>query len=141
MIGGFPVYKLCLVAGGTLIRPNKCTRLSSRTGRILGQYRYQAGKNKNFRQVEYKPVPVVFISRWIISTGHIFVLLGGCPRIGVVARESHFESIFWSFEANSYSYSTKMSEIMGQNGFSAVDLLFSDSLLVEIKLFAATGMA
>jgi hypothetical protein len=35
----------------------------------------------------------------------------------------------WSFEANSYSYLTKMNRKMGQNGFSAVGSLFWDRLL------------
>jgi len=56
-------------------------------------------------------------------------LLGACPRIGIVARGSYFESIFSSFEANSCSYLTKMSGKMGQKGFSAAGLLFSDRLL------------
>ena len=55
-------------------------------------------------------------------------LLRACPRIEAVARGNHFESIFWSFEANSYSYLTKMSGKMGRNGFSAVGSLFSDKL-------------
>ncbi len=55
--------------------------------------------------------------------------LGACPRIGTVAREVHFESFFRSFEANSYSYSTKMSGKKGQNELSAVGVLFSDRLL------------
>ena len=37
--------------------------------------------------------------------------------------------IFRSFEANSQLYLTKMSGKSGQNGFSAVGILFSDRLL------------
>ena len=45
---------------------------------------------------------------------------------------------FRSFEANSYSYSTKMIGEMGQNGFSAVGSLFSDRLLVVLCRTART---
>ena len=54
---------------------------------------------------------------------------GGCPRIGVVARESWFEVDFFIFEANSYSYLTIKWRNLPKSSFSAVDLLFSDSLL------------
>jgi hypothetical protein len=53
---------------------------------------------------------------------HSFPKLGACPRIEAVARDSHFES-------NIRPYLTKMIEIMGQKGFSAVGPLFSDRLL------------
>jgi len=44
------------------------------------------------------------------------------------------------FEANSYSYFTRMSGKMGQNDFSAVGSLFSDSLLGPVNNYTIAAM-